>query len=394
MSVLWEKAPCTPVNDDGTPIRIVPDALVADARTPGFWERHPTAPVLGEVGGGLRETSFLWRPTRPGLEAIVHVNSVTDRHREDVTAARFERIDDSDVWHVSYLLPDALVASYRIVEAESIPTDAGRDREGWLRIHHAGTADPLCAETLPNPLGRRSSVLRMPAAPEHPAWREARRARTTAAPAVRLDTLHPVWAIDPAEEPARLLVLFDGERWRGLPLAEALARRAGPPLAVVLVDSGPGRAELLPHPERIAALLGEVVLPAARRRWPGVSGTIVAGQSYGGLAAASIVALRPDLAGTAVAQSGSFQFRAGEEPRRDATEPGDLTRLLGTRAARGRIHLQAGSEEHDLSAQAETFAAAATRAGIAITGEQRVGGHDYAWWSDALFDGLDRVLAE
>ncbi|GAA4771381.1 enterochelin esterase domain-containing protein [Microbacterium gilvum] len=388
----WPRAPRTPFRADGSPIRVEPEALLADARTPGFWDRHTTAPVLGGLVDGFRETSFLWRPTRRGTEAMVHINSVTDRHREDITAARFARIGGTDVHHVSVLLPDELVASYRIVEAGHLPVDAGRDRPGWLRIHEAGVPDPLGSETLPNPLGRRSSVLRMPASRQHPAWRAARRDAGGARQPVRLDTRHPLWAIDPDDEPAHLLVLFDGETWRGLPLAAALAQRDGPPLAVLLVDSGPQRADLLPHPERIASLVEEVVVPAARRRWPRARDTVVAGQSYGGLAAASLAVLRPDLVSAAVAQSGSFQFRAGEERRRDATEPGDLIRRLGALRVTARVHVQAGAEEHDLSAQAEMFADAAERAGAVVTGEQRAGGHDYAWWSDALFDGLDVVL--
>lgn len=392
----------TPRTASNTPVRVVPEALLRDVRTPGFWDRNSAAPIIGAHsvvdGVGVHEVSFVI--PAPSGEAIVHINSLTDRHREDITAARFERISD-EVAHVSYLIADDLVASYRIAQDSEIAADIGRDRAGWLRIHALGQPDPLCRERLPNPLGSVSSVLRMPRSRQDPAWRASRSSVPPQSwPTRRIDhgaDGEPgMWLLAGAPAPSRLLVLFDGEQWRACGIGSALAARDERELAVVLVDSGSlqRRAQLLPHPDRVARHLAEDVLPSARAATGAAlppEAVVVAGQSYGGLAAASIAVLHPELAASAVAQSGSFHFRAADAARRPGAEPGDLIGLLAAAPRTGRVHVQAGTEEDELLAQSETFVEAARASGMHVSAEEWSGGHDYAWWTDGLFAGLDAL---
>lgn len=119
---------------------------------------------------------------------------------------------------------------------------------------------------------------------------------------------------------------------------------------------------------------------------------VVTGQSYGGLAAAALAVTRPDLVGGAVAQSGSFWFRAGQEPSgpRELTEAGDLIRWLRKRSTNrsSRIAVQVGSEEGDMVTQARWFTEAARGTGHRVHHREHRGGHDYAWWFPALDEGL------
>ncbi|MEN0069716.1 MAG: enterochelin esterase domain-containing protein [Propionicimonas sp.] len=384
----------TPTDAEGVPFRVPAGPLVAEAASGGFWERNAVTPLLGdEVAPGVRAVHFLWRG-EPGREAIVHLNSVTDRHRENVAPARFRRVG-GDVWQVGFALADTLAASYRIAVMPRIADDAGRTRPGWLAVHGAGLPDPGCPERLPNPLGGQSSVLRMPRSRQHPAWAAARRGDPVRAyPPVRLATRHPAWLLAPPGRVTRVLLLFDAENWLALALAAALAHRAEPGLAVVLIGSGTPveRAGLLPRPALVSHLVAAELLPAVRDATDAALGpgaVIAAGQSFGGLAAAGLVVLRPDLVGSAIVQSASFQYVEGRDLPRFTLEPGDLVRGMGR--ATGRVHVQAGTEEDELGPLSRVFADRADGAGMAVSHELWSGGHDYAWWTDGLFAGLDAL---
>ncbi|WP_053385661.1 enterochelin esterase domain-containing protein [Leucobacter japonicus] len=376
-------------------------------------------------GEAHREVVFVAEAEQAGDRVMIHLNGTTDAHRTDIRPAVLDAVPDSSVRVIDYLLPEDLIASYRFVSlpAAELPDDAGATRAGWLRVHDAGAPDPRNPRRLPNPLGRWSSVLIAPGAVEHPAWRPAAMRTAGSEPFSSLEeTSLPLGGefadrvatllIRPSSDDsaARLLVLFDGENWERVGIREALAHSAGAvaPSAMVLVPSGSleQRSAVLPHPDRVADLLSAVL--AALRTHAAAADTprilavptpdriVVAGQSYGGLAAAAIVALRPDLATTAVVQSGSFHFRASEAPRPPAGETGDLvdqvSKLAGTNALSGRRFLvQSGTEETGMTESAAHFAEAARDAGAQIDWRVYAGGHDYAWWRTGLFDALDAL---
>ncbi|QEO14662.1 DUF3327 domain-containing protein [Agromyces intestinalis] len=361
--------------------------------------------VVGDDGRMLREVTFV-ADLPAGHEGMIHLNGITDGHRHDLGPALLERVpgaagSDAPLGVIAYLLPDDLVASYRFASAPHLPRDAGLTHAGWRSIHRLGCPDPRNPRELPNPLGTRSSVLVMPGARVHPAWeartpREPREVRAEVVPIdgdTSLTVLRPAGAAD-----GRVLLLFDGEHWAGAGVREALARHLAPPATVVLVPSGDlaRRAALLPHPERVIAHLETEVLPAVAALIGGLpdpSRVVVAGQSYGGLAAASVAALRPDLAATAIVQSGSFHFRADEESRVPAGQVGDLVRRLAEASVSGRFAVQAGTEEAGMLDLARSFADAARAAGGDVTLRAYTGGHDYAWWCTGLFDALDELAA-
>ncbi|WP_082309251.1 enterochelin esterase domain-containing protein [Leucobacter musarum] len=385
----------------------------------------PVWPAFGERvelnGEAHREVVFVAEAERAGDRVMIHLNGTTDAHRTDIRPAVLDAVPGSSVRVIDYLLPEDLIASYRFVSlpAAELPDDAGATRAGWLRVHDAGVPDPRNPRRLPNPLGRWSSVLVAPGAVEHPAWGSGAVRTAGSEPFSSLEeTSLPLGGefadrvatllTRPSSEASRanLLVLFDGENWERVGIREALAHPAGAvaPRAVVLVPSGTleQRSAVLPHPDRVADLLS-AVLAALRThaaadapRIPAVPAPdriVVAGQSYGGLAAAAIVALRPDLATTAVVQSGSFHFRASEAPRPPAGETGDLVdrvrELADTNALSGRRFLvQSGTEETGMTESAAHFAEAAREAGAQIDWRVYAGGHDYAWWRTGLFDAL------
>lgn len=374
---------------------------------------HPRNPIVGAAhehdGAHTVELTFLWfcpEGTPAPRDVMIHINSVTDGHRDDIAPALFERIGGSRVWALSYRLPTDLVAAYRIVvahaDSDPLPRRGGSDRAAWLRIHELGRPDPRGVGTLPNPLGTQSSLLVGPHGWEHPAWgqgdfRRGSTLRTREVPTFAGETrrLH-IYVPHGAEAPKRLLVLFDGDVWHELGVHDALDRWEGEAPAAVLVSSvsPERRAADLPHPERIAHVLRTEVLPAAfaelgKRYAP--SDIIVSGQSYGGLASAAIVAEYPDIAAHGIAQSPSFHFVAAEEPRRPEGQRGDVSSRLSETTALGALVLTAGSNEDGLLDQARIARAALDGTGLTLSYREFTGGHDYAWWRHGLFWGLDEL---
>lgn len=387
----------TPAGPDGAP-PTVPTTCLPDAPTDEALAALAAAgtPILGAVhdrdGQRLREATFLHQAPS-GYAAAVHLNSLTDRHREDLTGSLLTPIPGTRWYHRSYLLPDDGTFSYRLVAQPHLPLDLGTTRPGWLQMHQWGMPDPHNPLRLPNPLGEESSLYCGPSAPTHPEWDGAVRAE-------REDWSEYVGAVQghglrlwfsPERRAERLLVLLDGANWQRLGARAGLAGRARA-YDILLLDTGSGaeRGEVLPHPERISAVVAQALAVAATvsgRRWQAPQ-VVVAGQSFGGLAAASIVALFPELAVTAVAQSGSYWFQAGVDAF--GRGQGDLWRRLeGSLEVQGRFILQVGSEEGDMVAGSRAVAELLSAAGGQATLTEFVGGHDYAWWRHGLSRALD-----
>lgn len=232
-----------------------------------------------------------------------------------------------------------------------------------------------------------------PTAGAHPVWAFSTSARRpVTVTTIPLRDGHDLAVLAPGA-PVGLVVLFDGERWLEHGIVDAWARSAVP-RALVLVPSGPRgrRSALLPHPEVVAAHVAGEVLPALDPALLAVP-RIIAGQSYGGLAAAAVAVLHPELAATAIVQSGSFHFRADEPPRRPRGVLGDLARGLEGRRTSARLVLQAGTGEADMLDLATRFAPVARTAGADVSLEAYDGGHDMDWWRHGLFDALDQLDA-
>jgi enterochelin esterase family protein len=131
-----------------------------------------------------------------------------------------------------------------------------------------------------------------------------------------------IWVYTPPAYDARrpaaypLIVAFDGDEYRDtmpLPmiLDTLLAAGRAPAFVAVLVDDSSGAARIadLCNSARMAEFLGKQLLPWVRQRWHVTRDprrVIVTGSSAGGLAAAFVAFMRPDLFGNVWSQSGAF----------------------------------------------------------------------------------------
>lgn len=215
-----------------------------------------------------------------------------------------------------------------------------------------------------------------------------------------------------------VLVLCDGDMWFGrLGLAGCLdaliADGRIPPLAVLAPDSvdGPTRRRELAASEEYVRFLADELLPWAAARWP-VTGdgarTVVAGQGLGGLAALYAARLRPERFGVVLAQSPSPWWRpgapqAGPGGRTPGAVPGGeppwLASLFmdgppdaGLSPAALRVRLDAGLHEGPSAGLVHTLGEALRAHGHRVVCRTVNGGHDWAWWREALADGLVELL--
>lgn len=121
-------------------------------------------------------------------------------------------------------------------------------------------------------------------------------------------------------------------------------------------------------------------IPAAR--------TILAGSSYGGLAAATVALTYPDVFGNVIALSGSFWWHPEDSQARVAD------RILREPRKPLRFHLAAGLFESGPSGTGSILETsrqlrdALTATGYRVTAREYAGGHDYLVWRGALGDAL------
>lgn len=202
----------------------------------------------------------------------------------------------------------------------------------------------------------------------------------------------------PAED-LPLLVLTDGEAHRRLDTAGRLqsAVDAGrlQPLAVVLVDAGPDRAEQLGMPGAQAEWIATTLIPALqdgtgplpRPVAADPARTVVSGSSFGSLTSLFALAHAPQRIGAVIAQSTSL-WRFPE---------GALVTPL-SRAVRAnpriRLRLQAGRYEGDMPSRSQDLVDTLVRQGADARLRVHSGGHDWAWWQPRMIDELADLLSD
>ncbi len=382
----------------------------------------PRNPIVSECGL-LGMCDYTWLVEAPKASAVLlWVNGIFDHGK--LERSEFSRlpgsgqVPESEWWALTLRLPSSWRASYRIAvwEGEGAPpwhcsTDRFAVRMAAMQL---SSLDPRGGAIVGGSHGP-SSLAEGPDAPTEN-W------HVEVAADLPSGTVHEhtfaaterygeqrVWVYQPAVvdrcaqvAATPLLVLFDGQVWRGpigLPaiLDAAIAGGVLPPLHVAMVDSVDMKirwAELGVPSGQVDFILDEL-LDSVRAHYavnPTNDATIVSGQSFGGLAAVWSLALGGDRIGHAIAQSPSlWRFEMADVLRE---QPDWLS-----------LHLQAGHFEGHMLADAEALRDAllgGTEGGVPSTGpdsrlvtlEPMNGGHDWAWWRAGLLSKLAKLLGE
>lgn len=387
---MWCELEPTPRTPQNWPLRMGgPWQQMSAAEAQNLMEswRGPSVGSAITVDGVRLLAVTFFAHVRGASAVLLHLSNVTDRHRETLAPSLLYRVSDTDLFAGTFLLPADSIMSYRITDVSGLPDDVGRTRPGWVDIHRRGRPDPGNPLVMPTPLGGDSSIWMGPDArwrgwPTHDVdgWVEVFGPRAC--------------GVLPGDE--RVVVLFDGQFLQHLTMGAAL-RGAGLGHTVVQIDCGTGdeRAAALTSADAAARTLrcgldaAAMVLRArVERAWA------VAGQSFGGLAVAWLLAGRPDLVERGLVQSGSLWHCSGGGGSMD--QPGELVR--GLRDGKGSVQrltcIQVGREEDDMVQQARWYRDALAARGATPDYLEVRGGHDYAWWRHGIVEALSRWDAD
>lgn len=391
---------------------------------------HPNCDVL-----------FLWRDpqgnetTSPTSTVFIDINSVTDHHSPHPAA--MTRFIGTDIWFWHVRLPSIWRGSYQFIPLSSsdMPDQRKEDdsrnqqRHWWMSIIPFAVPDRLntgCGYI--SNWETQLSILHMPDAPSQAAW-VAHDKRSDDEPiglhqrhwdSLILNNRRNVWVYETgdcelsAEEKAQrpLILLLDGRFWaENMPIFSALAYETQqghvPPAVYVLIDeiSSQHRSIELPcNTEFWQAVLTEL-LPWLKEDisfTDRAEKTVVAGQSFGGLAAMYAGYNWPERFGCVLSQSGSFWWP-------DLELAGKVTdrihgRLPGVRGWLAnhieanpinrplKVYLEAGTREGEMISLSESMHDVLAEGDHQVMFNSFEGGHDRACWRGGLLTGLTWLL--
>lgn len=399
----------TPIEIMSPRLRALAANLEAGGDTVAFWDQiaQEGTPMVepSEVPGQQRVT-FLWRGA---LRNVRLWGGPVNDH------VWMSRLGDSDLWYASFDVPDTLRLIYGF--APDIPQFAGTARENRVALMATLQADPLnrfpVYANAPDIWAQRSG-LTLANAPEQKGMNGPKPRQSGTRVTLEFTSeilantrqvdLYTSVGFDPMDPEAVFLLLFDGPAYQTqrAPMPDVFDRLVDqgdlPPLAVAFVDPKDNRlrAQELPPNDRFVRAISEEFLPQvseALNLTLTPARTVVAGSSYGGLAAAWFVHQRPDLFGNAVMLSPSLWW-APEGDDNVATPY--MSRLwMEDMPENTRLWMSAGIYETSrgvgfglLEATRHFADVLRAKGHPAISLREYAGGHDYAIWRGALADGL------
>ena len=373
--------------------------LLCPEASDGIYRYTDGLPIVGPRlvvdGVDAVRVTFQW-----GAQAAAHcyviLNTITDRARE--------HLDDfcmsigpgrSDARALVCALPADAILSYQTVIVGPWGLDPGvlTDMGEWIRFLKDARPDESNPLRVVNGRGAAASLFVGPDArvvwPSEdlsaPEMRAAREQNIAADVSARLSVArqHDVIVHDGDADPTCTLILFDGEIWRGNGVGWLTRRYPG--LRVVTIDAGDlgAREAELTNVNSVVALLRAVCDEA------GAGPVMVAGQSYGGLAALE-AGLRSDVpVDEFVAQSPSLWWGGARRGVGEGTLMGDLRVGLVKPRQGVRLRLQVGTLEETMRPVVDDCAELLRRQGADVELDHYRSGHDVAWWREGLVRALD-----
>lgn len=392
-----------------------------------WWQKiqQRGVPAIERLDDVRCTVTFYWRDPAGSEQhsAIRHVwlyvTGVTDHHQRSQPVS-LARIPGTDVWCWQTVLPAAWRGSYCFIpsshpddfapDAFSTTPDRAALREGWRRLLPHAQADSLNPHSWRGGRGHPTSALHLPQAPAQPGWESdhvpVQPPLCITWQSARLNNVRRVWIFttgeaNPANRP--LAILLDGQFWaESMPVWPALQAQTNagalPEAVYVLIDviDRERRAVELPCNDDFWQAVYEELLPQVRERvtWHDeASSTVVAGQSFGGLAALYAVLNWPQRFGCALSQSASCWWpnRAGGDT------PGRLEELVSSgRAGREpvKLFMEAGIREPLIFRAHQRLVPLLQRTQQQLFWRQVEGGHDALCWRGGLIDGLTTLWAD
>lgn len=299
-----------------------------------FWQdvAKQGTPLVEPVPNDDRHVllTFLWR-AKEDIRNVVVVGGVAGY---DFSENQMIRLLDTDLWYRTYKVRNDARFSYNLSLNDSLVSFAKldlSDQKVLMQRISTFKTDPLNSKTY---IGMpASSIVELAGAPPQP-WIK----RSTDTPAGKLEEKRIKSAILNNERKAwvytppgyntdgaayGLMVLFDGVAYTILVptpviLDNLLARGLIAPMVAVILDNPTptSRNEEMPCNPRFADFLAKELVPWIRANYHVTSNpsqTIVAGSSYGGLAATYAGFYHPEIFGNVISQSASFWWKPKED---------------------------------------------------------------------------------
>ncbi|RZT30768.1 enterochelin esterase domain-containing protein [Cupriavidus agavae] len=388
--------------------------LAAGGNTGAFWRDAaargtPLVEPLPQRKGAEAEVllTFVWR----GAQRNVRLLGSPAGDHDALT-----QLAGSDVWYHSYRVPATTRMSYQL--APDVPQAGDTPQQQRRAILATIQRDPLNPNSFPAGAPdafAQKSVVELPGAPPQP-W-------ITPRAGVPAGTVTPftldsrilgeprdVYLYRPAgAKPTALLVVFDAQAYLSLVptqtiLDNLIAEGRIPPTAALVVanPSAAARgAQLPPNPKFSDFLANELMPWAERQGLPArADRTVVAGSSYGGLAAAYAGMTHPERFGLVLSQSGSYWWGPGGAPDQPPTTGGWMMREFAQRPRLPlRFYLEAGLFEQgrgpiNITATTRSLRDVLVAKGYPVTHAEFASGHDYLQWRGTLACGLMVLLGK
>lgn len=418
---------------------LLPEPMLAraDMGTAQWWQDVAIqgTPLQLARDGQQVQLTFLWREqpelwqAQPCAAVYIDMYSHTPHPTDQLTS--FTKIPGSDVWVWQTVVPDDWRGSYFLmpVMADDLPPQPDPALNRRMQIRHwwinsmqqYAVADQLNrTASHAGAWGGALSQILLGNAPLYAEWVVADQQK---APAVQgqLEVLHwhssllgnqlsnqrQVWCYattsiaNAATEDLPLVLLLDGQYWASsMPIfsvLDALTDTGRLPAAVyVLIDSvSPAqRGQELPCNAIFWQAVQQELLPMVQAIHPVTDRpekTIVAGQSFGGLAAMYAGLHWPQRFGAVISQSGSFWWPDAH----NSDETGWLTLQVQQGLSAGqtlRVFQEIGCYEHSMLQDNRVLRQALIEAGHQVFYQEFRGGHDWICWRDGLLQGLIHML--
>ena len=383
-----------------------------------FWQEVTThgTPLIEPIEGDETHSlvTFLWREQGDTNNVVVCAGPAGWKHP---AKNQMTRMLETNLWYKTYHLRSDLRTIYLLSQNDPLTGEEYPPEDFGTRL----VPDPLNLQQFVFPKDEESpdekalvvSVLELPDAPQQP-WITPR--PDEAKGYVEMHHLHStilgnerrVYVYTPPGytshgEVYGLLVVFDGQAYIDLVptptiLDNLINQGMIPPLVAVFPDSldQQTRSRELPcHPPFVEFLLQEL-LPWVQSQYH-VTGdpaqTIVAGSSYGGLAAAFSALRAPERFGKVLSQSGGFWWNKDSE---DQLPQEWLTQQF---IARPRLplhlYLEVGlKEDGDLVSSNRHLRDVLVLKGYEVDYAEFHGGHDYICWRGSFADGLLKLIGK
>ncbi|MFM2476068.1 enterochelin esterase [Celerinatantimonas sp. MCCC 1A17872] len=375
---------------------------------------------------GTARVSFIWQDPEPDAKQSntqrvwLNLTGVNDHH-QCMYPQSLERIGQTDVWALEMNLNRTYRGSYVLM-----PSSQDSDYQGpaddmlsvrtwWQSIFSHAQADPLNHHrSWTGGRGIPSSALHMPDAPDQSIWQSVDEGANITGDiqltqhhwnSALLENSRRVWTLcfGQSTNQRPLAIILDGAFWieqmpLPIPLSQLTKQSKLPSDAVYLfIDSvnSAQRAQELPCNPTFWQAVQHELLPQIKEHTPysqDPERTIIAGQSFGGLASAYATLKFPSIARNAICQSSSFWWPKKQKDNLDGTLLSELEQHQFSRLRR-RFFIESGNGELLIQKANQHVIELLKAQGHALISRTVTGGHDAMCWRGGLTDGLCALWA-